>query len=274
MKLGMFNLKNEALFLPQHVAALRISIAFIVLIPFAFYYLRKIPRNKLPAIFGVGFFGNAIPAFLFMASEGPGGISSSLAGMLNATTTIFAVIIGILLFKTKLKPLNYFGILIGFIGASWLALAKGTDKLSTEGIYIFMVLIATFCYGISVNLIRHYCSEIHPVGIAAVSFFFIGIPITCWVLTQNVFTEIMQSNAHLKALGFVAILAIAGTAFAVILFNYLVQITNAVFASTVTYLMPIVSLLWGLAFKEEMTFNYVFAILIILVGVGLTNKRH
>lgn len=267
----MFDEHEKALLKPEHVAGLRISIAFLVLLPFAVYHFFKLDKSKLLPIIGVGVFGNGIPAFLFTASES--GISSSLAGMLNATTPIFAVIISIVIFKTRLNLLNYIGIAIGFIGATWLMLAKGTDQLSAEMKYIGMVLLATFFYGTSVNLIRHKLAGVHPIAIASISFCFIGIPAFIWVLSDGVITAIHASPQHVMAFGYTCVLAVAGTAFAVIMFNYLVQITNAVFASTVTYLMPVVSIGWGLYEGEFFTYWYLLAIAVILLGVYLTNKK-
>lgn len=273
MKLGMMDENNRELLQPQHVAGLRISMAFIALLPFALYHFRRIPRNKLLPVMCVGLFGNGIPAFLFTAAEAKNGISSSMAGMLNATTPIFAVIIGLMIFRVKLRAVNYLGVLIGFAGVAGLMTAKGMEKFSNESGYIFMILVATFCYAISVNFIRHFLSGINPVAIASISFTFIGVPALCWVLSQDVVKEIAASPAHFRAFGFVAILAVMGTALAVVLFNYLVQLTNAVFASTVTYLMPIVAILWGIIYKDFFTWWYVVFIFIILGGVYLTNRK-
>lgn len=273
MKLGMLDEKGQELLQPQHVAGLRISLAFLTLLPFAIYHFRKIPGKRLLPVFCVGLFGNAIPAFLFTASEARGGISGSLAGMLNATTPIFAVIIGLLVFGMRLSRVNYLGVMIGFVGVTGLMLARGADSFSSEAVYIFMVLTATFCYAISVNFIRQYLGGINPVAIASVSFMFIGVPVTGWVLSQGVISEISASPAHTGAFGYTAILAVAGTALAVVLFNYLVQITNAVYASTVTYLMPIVAIVWGVLSNEFFTWWYVLFIAVILLGVNLTNKK-
>lgn len=273
MKKGMFDAEGNPVLSSVHVAGLRISLTFLILLPFAIYFIGKVPKNKLLPIFGVGFFGNAIPAFLFTASEGENGISSSLAGMLNATTPIFTVIIGLVLFGMRLSPVNYVGIFLAFLGSFGLMAGRGTDQLSTEGIYILYVLMATFCYGVSVNLIRYYLKGINPIAIASISFMFIGIPVISWLLGEGIIEEVGKDKAHLIGFGYTAILAFFGTALAVVLFNYLVQITNAVFASTVTYLMPIMAIVWGLIFKEFFTWWYVVAIAVILSGVYLTNKK-
>lgn len=267
----MFDEQHKPLLSSETVAGLRISIAFLVLLPFALYHFRKVDPKKLWAIAGVGFFGNGIPAFLFTASEK--GISSSLAGMLNATTPIFTVIIGILLFRLRLKPINYIGVLVGFGGAAGLMLSKGLGDLEAESAYIFLVLCATFCYGVSVNLIRFYLAGVSPVAIASISFTIIGIPTLTWLLSQNVLDQINATPAHWKALGYTTILAVVGTALAVIMFNYVVKLTSAVFASTVTYLMPIVALLWGLLAREYFTWWYAVSIVVILAGVYLTNRK-
>lgn len=276
MKLGMYDSHGNPTLHPMHVAGLRITMACMALLPFAIYYFPKVPKNKLLPIFGIGFFGNAIPAFLFTASEVNSGISSSLAGMLNATTPIFTVLIGLSLFRLKLRPINYLGIVIAFAGSAALALipVPGVQKGNSQVIYIVYVLIATFCYGMSVNLIRNYTAGINPIAITSISFMFIGIPVATWLfVSQDILTVVHTSHAHVMSLGYVAILAVVGTALAVGLFNYLVQLTNAVFASTVTYLMPIVALMWGVGRGEYFTLWYVVAIAVILAGVYLTNRK-
>lgn len=276
MYLGMNDAHGNPTLHPMHVAGLRITMACLVLLPFAIYYFPKVPKSKLLPIFGIGFFGNCIPAFLFTASEVNGGISSSLAGMLNATTPIFTVMIGLAIFKLKLKPVNYIGIVIAFAGSAALALipVPGKENADSQLIYIVYVLVATFCYGVSVNLIRNYTKEINPIAITSISFMFIGIPVAIWLFsTQGIIGEIHKSGEHVTSFYYVVILAVVGTALAVVLFNYLVQLTNAVFASTVTYLMPIVALMWGVMRGEFFTWWYGVAIVVILGGVYLTNKK-
>lgn len=86
------------------------------------------------------------------------------------------------------------------------------------------------------------------------------------------FETIWASEEMQLAFGFVAILSLFGTAFAKILFNRMIQISSPVFASSVTYTMPIVALFWGLIFGETFSFLQIIAAAIILVGVYLSNK--
>jgi drug/metabolite transporter (DMT)-like permease len=75
------------------------------------------------------------------------------------------------------------------------------------------------------------------------------------------------------SLGYVALLSLFGTAIAKVLFNRLVQIASPVFASSVTYTMPIVAVMWGLIDGEAFSFLQVIAAAIILIGVYLANKK-
>ena len=138
----------------DEVAALRIFIAFLVLIPLVFKHVKKAHLKYWPAFLGMGMLGNFIPAFLFTKAET--GISSSLAGMLNSLTPLFTLLLGVLLFKTKTKWVNVTGIVIGFIGAMGLLLTGKSEDMSGNLFYGSLVVIATLCYAFSVNIIRNF----------------------------------------------------------------------------------------------------------------------
>jgi drug/metabolite transporter (DMT)-like permease len=70
-----------------------------------------------------------------------------------------------------------------------------------------------------------------------------------------------------------SILAVVGTGLAKIFFNRLVQISSPVFASSVTYLIPVVALIWGVLDNEQIHLSQIFAGLLILFGVYLVNKK-
>lgn len=271
MKLGMTDFEGKAVFSSGQVAAMRMGFAFILLLPFAVYHLPKIPRKKFIPITLIGLFGNCIPAFLFTAAETK--VAPSLAGMLNSSTPLFAVIIARVFFKNHFKNQQYSGLILGFVGSSWLMLANGTDQFYGEVSYSFLVLLATFFYATSVNIIKNYTEGVPPMAVTSVSFVIVG-PVTLTYLLTTDFFDVIETNAFAwKSLGFVGILAFFGTALAVMLFNYLVKITNAVYASTVTYLIPITAIFWGILWNEPIGFQHIIAMLIILTGVYLINKK-
>ncbi len=271
MKLGLEAPDGSPVFSPYQVAAMRMSFAFWVMLPFAVYYLPRIPKENFLPLILVGMCGNAIPAFMFTTAEMH--LAPSLAGMLNSTTPLFTVIIAALVFKNKFSRANYLGLALGIAGSAGLMLSRGTDEFYGEAAYAGLILIATFCYAISVNTIRNYLTGIHPLGVTSVSFFFFGVPLSIYLFTTD-FVSIAQTHPHgYSSLGYIVLLAVFGTAIAVILFNYLVRITSAVYASTVTYLIPITAIFWGFMRSEVINIWHFLFMSVILTGVYLINRK-
>ncbi|MCB0400559.1 MAG: DMT family transporter [Flavobacteriales bacterium] len=267
-----FILMKRGLLVYSHtqVAAIRISLSFLVLVPFAFQALRKVEKKKWVYILISGVFGNGIPAFLFTKAQTQ--IPSALSGMLNSLTPIFALILGLLFFKARTGTLQIIGVIIGLAGAVGLITSNGVDLSNTNFSYSLYIVLATICYAISVNVIKTHLKEINAIHITALAFFSIG-PVTIPYLFTTDFVDTFLQNEHaLQALGYIAILAIFGTAMSVLLFNMLIKKTTTLFATSVTYLIPIVAILWGMLDGEK--FNMIQAICIIttLIGIYFINK--
>lgn len=268
-----FILMKKGLLVYQHdvVAALRISIAYLVLLPFSVYYFKQIPKKKFKYLLVVGVFGSGIPAFLFTIAETQ--LSSALAGMLNSLTPFFTLVLGALIFKVAIQKEKTIGVIIGLIGAVVLVTSNGIDLSNNQLSYSFFVIAATFCYAISVNTIKKHLQDVHSVAITAISFLFIGIPSILYLLTTD-FVEITVVNTSATiAIFYIAILAIFGTALSIIIFNKIIKHTSAVFASTVTYLIPIFAIFWGLVDGETINFLQVVAIIVILIGIYFINRK-
>lgn len=274
MKKGMVDDSGSKVFSPYQVAALRISIAGLVLLPFGLFHRKEIKKDKLIPALIVGFAGNGIPAFLFTYAET--GINTSLAGMLNATTPIFAVLISVFIYKNKLLGVNYLGVLLGFIGAILLVFfGKGDQEVAGgQAFYASLVLMACFLYGLSVNIMRQYLQGIKPIAVTAFSLLATGIPCFIFLLTTNFFEILNTHPSALSSMGYILILSIVGTAISVVIFYYLIRMTNAVFASSVTYLIPVTAMILGVMIEDEtIDSKQYMAILIILGGVWLINKK-
>jgi drug/metabolite transporter (DMT)-like permease len=258
-------------FSSNQVAALRISIASLFLLPFLLKY-RKIKFKKYWAgLVLAGVFGNLIPAFLFTRAET--GISSSLAGMLNALTPLFTVIIGWIAFRNKSTSLQIAGILVAF-GGALLLLSSDKNPQGDSGIqYTLLVVLATVCYAISVNCIKYFLGGMNSIAATAWSFAFIG-PVALIYLFSTDFTHVILNNPKaISSLGYISILGIVGSALCVIFFNQLIKISGAVFAASSTYIIPIVAVGWGI-FDGEIISNWqIAAIFIVLGGVWLINKQ-
>lgn len=252
------------------VAALRMVISFICLIPFAIKHFKKIERKYWKYLAIVGIFGNGIPAFLFTKAQT--GLSSSLTGMLNSLVPLFTLILGVILFKTKFKANRFIGAFIGLIGAIGLITSNGLDLGESQLSYTFYVVAATMCYAISVNTINNYLQDIGSLKITAMSFIFIGPPISVYLLSTNFISTTLNSEGATLSLFYIATLAIFGTVISVILFNMLIKKTSGVFATSVTYLIPIIAIFWGVIDGESINFIQIISILIILIGIYFINK--
>jgi len=252
------------------VAALRISIAFIVLIPFTFNSFKKIGLKYWKYLIFTGICGNGIPAFLFTLAQTE--VSSSLCGMLNSLTPIFALIIGILLFNSKPIKMQRLGVFIGLLGAVGLILSNGISLENSNIFYSLLIVIATICYALSVNVIKAHLKEIDSILITSLSFLSIG-PFTISYLFFTDFIQVSIANPlSYNALIYIIILSVFGTALAIIMFNMLIKKTSTLFATSVTYLIPIVAIAWGLVDGEIINIIQVISVIMALVGVYAINK--
>lgn len=260
---------GEAIFTHTQVAALRMTIAALFLLPIALKALKKLSWKNAWKLAIVGLLGNFAPAFLFTFAET--GISTGYAGMLNSCTPIFALIIGFVVFQNRLTGLQILGVLIGTAGIVGLTLAGQDVSLSGSWIHVGAVVLATLGYAISLNTIKYTLQHLKSTEITALSFLLILIPGIPTVFASGSI-ETLQNNPHaLSGLGYIAILSIIGTAFAVILFNRLISNSSILFASSVTYLIPVVALLIGLGFNEEINAMQIGSMVVILSGVFVAN---
>ena len=266
MKRGIFDADGTTLFNGFEVAAIRIASAFLVLLPIILRHIRSIPKNKLWLILVSGFVGNGLPALFFAIAQTK--IDSSLSGVLNGLTPIFTAIIGIMWFGNKLNKKVLLGVSLGLLGSAILVLSA--NGLSIEGMaYSILVVLCTLMYGINVNLIKSKLNEIAPLKIASVSFLATGlIALTSLLFSPNL-PKVVNSPTYLNGLGYLIVLGVVGTAFAVIMFNKLIKDTTAVFASSVTYFIPIIAIIWGVLDGESFGLLQIVGAIVIISGVKL-----
>ena len=256
-------------FTSNQVAAFRIFISFLAFLPIAIKHFNKLKKENIISLLIIGFIGSAIPAFLFTKAQTR--IDSSLAGILNSLTPMFTLFVGLLFYKSKLLSINIAGILLGLIGAIGLV-NNGQNILAGDNSYAIFIVIATIFYGISANEIKFKLPGMSGIAIAALSFFFIG-PFAGIYLLFTDFSGAINSGVFLPSLGYIAILAIFGSFFAVMLFNTLIKYTSAIFGASVTYFIPIIAIMWGILDDEPFTFNHLLWFMVIIVGVYLVNKQ-
>jgi len=250
---------------------MRLTFAFLVLLPVALRNVFRLPGKKLFVLFMVGLVGNLIPALLFSYAQTV--LASSVTGILNALTPIFAMLIAVFIFKYKVRGMQIAGMLLGFSGILLLSFIDETGILGSINIYVWLVIIATLCYAISLNLIKAYFSEIRSVIVTSVSMLSVGPVCMAYLFTTDIVHRFNTVPGSGASMFYVAILGIVGTAFALVLYTKLIQMTDAIFATTVTYMLPVVSIIWGLLDGETLYPVHYAGMLIILSGVYLINKN-
>ena len=261
--------KGIVVFTTNEVAMLRLGIAWLTLLPFTYKSIKSTPKKVWKPLAIVGLFGNGIPAFLF--TEAQSELDSSLIGILNALVPLFTFIIAIFVFNTKWKISNLLGILIGLTGAIWLI--AGGGLVLDQAHYAWLIVIATLCYSISLNTIKVYLQEMSSIQISSVAFMFVGPPCVLGLVFSDFYTTLMSTKGSWQALAYITILAILGTSVALVLFNKLVKNSTAIFASSVTYIIPVIAVFWGIIDGEQISINHFLGIGIIFIGIYLVNKN-
>jgi len=251
-------------FSPLQVGALRIVITFLCLLPIALKHIHQLNRTNILSIIIIGLFGSLIPAFLFPLAETK--ISSSLAGMLNSLSPVFTLLFGIIFYNRKTIKTQITGVFLGLLGATGLLYA-GSFSFNIFGLF---VVLATILSGISSNEVSKV-KAMNGIRITALSFF-VTSPLAIIYLVSTDLSVPMHTEIWIRNLCCIGILAVLGSATAVGIFYLLIRDTSPIFASSVTYFIPIVASIWGLADKEHFSSSMIISVVFIFAGVFIINK--
>jgi drug/metabolite transporter (DMT)-like permease len=222
------------------VGAMRIFISFLIFLPISIKNIKYLKKENIIFIIGCGFLGTFIPAFLFTFAGSK--IPSALSGTLNGLTPFFVLIIGVLAFKSKPSILQYTGILIGFIGATFLVTNGDFNSFESINIYALPVVFATSLYGINANMVKHKLQELEGIQISSLTFLFMGIPAGIVLFSTDI-SPVFQSPVLLPSFLAVLFLAIFGSVITSIIYFNLIHKTGAIFPSLATYIMPFFALI-------------------------------
>ncbi len=263
--------KGIDVYTPFQVGAIRIFVAAIALFPFIFRSFGKIEKSKWKYLAATGFLGNGIPAILFPLAET--NISSAVAGMINSLTPIFTLIAGMLFFGMKGGRNRISGLLIGLLGAVLLIFGRSGGGLQGNPLFVWYIVAATICYALSVNVIRSYLTDLGSIRTTGFALFIAGVPMGIYLFS----TDFIHRTRVTEGAGFsmlcIVLLGLLSTALSTVLFNKLIKISGALVASSVTYLIPIVATVWGLADHESLGYLHLAGLGGILGGVYLINKK-
>jgi drug/metabolite transporter (DMT)-like permease len=252
------------------LGSLRIIFAALFLLLIGFKSLLKIPRHQWKYIALTSVFGTFIPAYLFAIAQTQ--IDSSVSSILNSLTPLNTLLIGALAFGLQFRRSQVFGVLIGLVGSALLILNGAIHHPEQNYYYAILVVIASMCYAVNVNLLKKYLSDLPPLSITTGNFLILLFP-ALGILFFTDFFDVVQVEKVQHSLLFILVLGVVGTGIANIIFFKLIQISSPVFATSVTYLIPVVAFFWGLLDHEMLTPVQGIGAFVILIGVYLSAKK-
>jgi drug/metabolite transporter (DMT)-like permease len=264
--------KGLTIYTASQVASIRILSAAIFMIPFALAWMRRTDKKYLWLIFVSGFIGSFIPAFLFAFAQTQ--LDSAVTGIVNSLTPVFVLLIGVIFFRQRITLLTVIGLILAIIGTILLIV------YSTPGNYSFnyfalLIVGATILYGINVNILKFSLSDLNPIAISSISILMIGPFAALLLFGSSDFTVRLGSGSEaIFALLYLSVLGIVGTSLALILFNVLIKMATPLFASSVTYLIPVVAVFWGIIDGEQLFFIHYLSMAVIIAGVFLANRKY
>ncbi len=252
------------------LGSLRIIFAALFLLVIGFRSLIKIPHHQWKYIALTSLFGTFIPAYLFAIAQTQ--IDSSISSILNSLTPLNTLLIGVLFFRLDFRRNQIFGVLIGLVGSALLIWNGAVHHPNQNYYYAFLVLIASICYATNVNLIKKYLSDLPPLSITTGNFLVLLFPALAVLYSTDFFAMTYGEEVQESVL-YILILGVLGTGIANIIFFKLIQISSPVFATSVTYLIPVVAFFWGMLDQELLTPVQLFGAFIVLVGVYLSARK-
>lgn len=262
--------KALPIFTPVQIGSLRIMAAGAVFLPLILFKIKQYPKEKTKWFIWSGLLGYWLPAYLFAFAQTH--ISSSLSGTLNATTPLFVLIVGAMFFQRGVLKWQVIGLVLGFIGSLLLIFSSSKGEgLSFGNPWALLVVVATVMYGFNVNIVGKHLTSVNAFLLSGYTLLFVGI-MAGIVLFSTDFVSRINSET-LAPLGMVIILGALNSGLAAVIFNYIMQISSPVFASSVTYLIPVVATLNGFFDGELISILHYVGMVVILIGVYLINKK-
>jgi drug/metabolite transporter (DMT)-like permease len=258
---------------PEMVAGLRVVVTFLCLLPFALFSLRAAKRRHIFPLAVVGVVGTALPAILFAVAQTH--IPSAVTGIMNSLTPLFTLIVAALIFKIRFGYRSVIGVLFGLAGAVMIIIAGAGVGDGGNPLYGILIVLATVAYAFSTNYMKYRLADLKPVQTMSLALMFAAPAYIVYLLLNagELWTVTTTHPEAFSSLASIILLGSLGTAFAIVMFAKLVQMCSPVFAVSVTYLIPIVSLMWGVLDGEQISWPQILGLLTILGGVYLVNSR-
>ena len=256
---------------PYQIGSIRVAVSGLLLMFTGFPAIKRMPKKYLGWVILAGALGNFFPLFLFPAAQTK--VSSSLTGTLDSMVPVFVLIFGFVFFKIRSKLIQSVGALIGFIGAAILMYFSEPSFDNSPFGYVLLVVLGAACYAAAAVIIKQKLQDVPSMDLSAAVFTIWMFPALLILFFSGFFSKFENSTAMWEGLGYVAILTIIGTTLAMMLYYKLIQVTSAVFASSVSYLLPLVAIMWGLLDGEHFSIWFAIGSLLICAGIYLIQEK-
>lgn len=258
-------------FSPYEIGAIRVAVSGLLLSFIGLPAIFKMPRKTLFWVIVAGFFGNFLPMFLFPIAQQK--VSSSLAGILDALFPMFVLAFGFIFFGIKSRWSQVLGAVIGFLGAASLIYFSEVNTDSSQFWYAMIVVLAGASYGINALIIKERIPNLSSMKLTAAVFTFWAIPSIIILYFTGIFSNFEMTPERTEAMGYLGFLSVFGTAVAMSLYYKLIQSTSPVFASTVSYVLPVIAVMWGILDGEKFTYWYLIGGVLISIGIYLIREK-
>ena len=264
----LFMRLGAAEFGPVALAALRVGVATLVLLPLLFWQGHAAAlRTHWRAVALVGVVNSAFPFVLFAIAALA--INAGLSSIFNATAPLWGALIAWRWLGDRLTTVQWTGLAVGFAGVLWLGwdrarFTPGEHGVSA-GVAIAACLVATLCYGFAANYTKRRLDGVAPLAVATGSQFAATLMLAGPAIALR--PAAMPSARAWFAL---AALALLCTAWAYLLYFRLIAQLGAARAIAVTYLIPLFGVLWSALFLgEAMTPAMGLGGTLVLLGTAL-----
>ena len=229
------------------------------------------PRRLLPWLLTVAFFNNAIPFTFFAWGERT--VPSNIAAVINATTPIWTLLLSMAVHRTRAALLTIGGVLLGFGGVLVVVVSRANDPAADHvsgGLLrgTLLIAVASLGYAIATVLAKAKLQGLDPIGLATTQLSLAGLMILPVALIGA-----RPSGVRLAAVGAIAVLGLAGSGFAYLLYYRLLSQVSATHVAAVTYLLPIWGLFWGLFAHEAVGLLTCCGVAITIAGLLLLNLQ-
>lgn len=266
----LFIKRSVQIFNPVQMAMWRMVFATAVYLPVAAVFWSKIDWKRWRSLVVVAFCGSAIPNFLFAVAQRH--VDSSLAGVLNSLTPLFTLVLGTAFFQMTFTRNKITGVMLGLAGAVMLIFFNSKSTVTGNAFFAGLCAMATVCYAINANVLNRWLRNMHPAAIASSAFMLTGWMFVIGLWRSDGWRAAWQHPDGLKGLGYIFYLAALGTAGGSILYFWLLQRTSAIFATSVTYLLPVAAIILGAFDGETIGAVDLAGTAVILTGLYIARK--